>query len=153
MSEQAPTGAAPAAPPGAVHLLATKLFVPRPRPDLITRPRLLDRLDAGLAGGRCTLLSAPAGAGKTSLLALDDYHLVRAGDPRGARLPARPPTARRSSRHRNALGPATAAAALTRELVVVQGTVKSHQVHLYGKLGVHSRTRAVAPARDLGLLD
>jgi LuxR family maltose regulon positive regulatory protein len=50
-------------------LLATKLFVPRPRPDLVPRPRLLARLDAGLDAGRCSLLSAPAGAGKTSLLA------------------------------------------------------------------------------------
>ena len=50
-------------------LLATKLFVPRPRPDLVPRPRLLARLDAGLEGGRCSLLSASAGAGKTSLLA------------------------------------------------------------------------------------
>src|SRR5215211_6197306 len=50
-------------------LLATKVFVPRPRPDLVPRPRLLARLDAGLDGARCSLLSAPAGAGKTSLLA------------------------------------------------------------------------------------
>jgi LuxR family transcriptional regulator, maltose regulon positive regulatory protein len=50
-------------------LLATKLFVPRPRPDLVPRPRLLARLDAGLDTCRCSLLSAPAGAGKTSLLA------------------------------------------------------------------------------------
>ena len=50
-------------------LLATKLFVPRPRPDLVQRPRLLSRLDEGLDEGRCSLLSAPAGAGKTSLLA------------------------------------------------------------------------------------
>ena len=50
-------------------LLATKLFAPRPRPDLVPRPRLLARLDAGLEAGRCSLLSAPAGAGKTSLLA------------------------------------------------------------------------------------
>jgi LuxR family maltose regulon positive regulatory protein len=50
-------------------LLATKLFVPRPRPDLVQRPRLLGRLDEGLDEDRCSLLSAPAGAGKTSLLA------------------------------------------------------------------------------------
>ncbi|HET6531700.1 MAG TPA: LuxR C-terminal-related transcriptional regulator [Actinoplanes sp.] len=56
--------------PGAgFPLVATKLFVPRPRPDRIPRPRLLARLDAGLGAGRCSLLSAPAGAGKTSLLA------------------------------------------------------------------------------------
>jgi LuxR family transcriptional regulator, maltose regulon positive regulatory protein len=50
-------------------ILATKLFVPLPRPDLVKRPRLLVRLDAGLAEGRCSLLSASAGTGKTSLLA------------------------------------------------------------------------------------
>jgi len=48
--------------------LATKLFVPRPRPDLVPRPRLLARLDEGRDGG-CSLLSAPAGTGKTSLVA------------------------------------------------------------------------------------
>src|ERR687897_326865 len=70
------TPAARDAPPGragqgaaGLPLLATKLFVPRPRPDLVPRPRLLARLDAGPGAGRCTLLSAPAGAGKTSLLA------------------------------------------------------------------------------------
>jgi LuxR family maltose regulon positive regulatory protein len=50
-------------------LLTTKLFVPRPRADLIARPRLLFRLDESLKNGSCTLLSASAGAGKTSLLA------------------------------------------------------------------------------------
>src|SRR5262245_5318563 len=50
-------------------LLTTKLYAPRPRADLVARPRLLAHLDAGLNGGRCTLLSAPAGSGKSSLLA------------------------------------------------------------------------------------
>jgi LuxR family transcriptional regulator, maltose regulon positive regulatory protein len=54
---------------GGLPLLTTKLFPPRPRPDLVPRLRLLGRLDAGLDTGRCSLLSAPAGAGKTSLLA------------------------------------------------------------------------------------
>ena len=70
------TPTAPGASPGrtgqgatGLPLVATKLFVPRPRPDLVPRPRLLARLDAGLDAGRCSLLSAPAGAGKTSLLA------------------------------------------------------------------------------------
>ena len=49
-------------------LLATKLYVPRPRAALVPRPRLLARLDAGLAGP-LTLIAAPAGFGKTTLLA------------------------------------------------------------------------------------
>jgi LuxR family maltose regulon positive regulatory protein len=38
------------------------------------------------------------------------------------------------------------------ELVIAVSTVKSHVNHIYGKLGVESRTRAVARARELGLL-
>ena len=49
-------------------LLATKLHVPRPRPDLVPRPRLAERLDEGLARG-LILVCAPAGYGKTVLLA------------------------------------------------------------------------------------
>ena len=49
-------------------LLATKLYVPRPQPGFVPRPRLTARLDEGLARG-LTLVCAPAGFGKTSLLA------------------------------------------------------------------------------------
>jgi LuxR family maltose regulon positive regulatory protein len=51
-------------------LLATKLYIPPPRPQLVPRPRLIARLNAGLtsAAGRLTLISAPAGFGKTTLL-------------------------------------------------------------------------------------
>ena len=48
-------------------LLQTKLYIPLPRPDLVPRPRLLERLNAGLRG-KLTLASAPAGFGKTTLL-------------------------------------------------------------------------------------
>jgi LuxR family transcriptional regulator, maltose regulon positive regulatory protein len=44
-------------------------------------------------------------------------------------------------------------AEMAAELFVEQSTVKTHLVHVYGKLGVHSRTHAVARARLLGLLD
>lgn len=44
-------------------------------------------------------------------------------------------------------------AEMARDLVVVEGTVKSHLIHIYGKLGAHSRTQAVAHARAFGLLD
>lgn len=53
----------------AMPVLATKLFVPSPRSQAISRPRLVDQLDAGVrAGRRLTLVSAPAGFGKTTLL-------------------------------------------------------------------------------------
>lgn len=48
-------------------LLQTKLYAPRPRRRLVNRPRLLDRLSRGLARG-LTLVSAPAGFGKTTLV-------------------------------------------------------------------------------------
>ena len=49
-------------------LLETKLFVPRPRPGMVPRLRLSERLTRGTAGP-LTLVSAPAGFGKTTLLA------------------------------------------------------------------------------------
>jgi LuxR family maltose regulon positive regulatory protein len=53
----------------ATTVLATKLFVPPPRPNTVTRHRLVERLREGLDSGRkLTLLSAPAGFGKTTLL-------------------------------------------------------------------------------------
>ncbi len=48
-------------------LLTTKLYIPPPRPNLVPRPRLIERLNAGLHR-RLTLISAPAGFGKTTLL-------------------------------------------------------------------------------------
>ena len=49
-------------------LLATKLHVPHPRTGLVSRPYLVERLQQGIS---CplTLVSAPAGFGKTTLLA------------------------------------------------------------------------------------
>ena len=55
-------GSAPSA------LLETKFYVPRPRDGLVLRRRLGERLDRG-AGSRLVLVSAPAGFGKTTLLA------------------------------------------------------------------------------------
>ena len=53
---------------GADVLLATKLYVPRVQSGFVPRPRLVMRLDEGLARG-LVLVCAPAGFGKTSLLA------------------------------------------------------------------------------------
>src|SRR6266487_5720570 len=49
-------------------LLQTKFYVPKWRRDLVPRPRLSDRLNRG-AESKLTLVSAPAGFGKTTLLA------------------------------------------------------------------------------------
>jgi LuxR family maltose regulon positive regulatory protein len=52
-----------------VSILTTKLYIPPPRPNLVPRPRLVERLDEGLRLGRkLTLVSAPAGFGKTTLV-------------------------------------------------------------------------------------
>lgn len=50
-------------------VLATKLFIPPPRAQAVPRPRLIEQLDKGFRAGRkLTLISAPAGFGKTTLL-------------------------------------------------------------------------------------
>ncbi len=49
------------------ELLQTKLFLPRLRPSLVPRPRLIKILNQGLSG-KLTLISAPAGFGKTTLV-------------------------------------------------------------------------------------
>ncbi len=48
-------------------ILATKLYIPSPPPRAVLRPRLLERLNTG-RHRKLTLLSAPAGFGKTTLL-------------------------------------------------------------------------------------
>ena len=48
-------------------ILATKLYIPTPRPKAVRRPHLIARLNQGL-GNKLTLISAPAGFGKTTLL-------------------------------------------------------------------------------------
>lgn len=48
-------------------LLTTKLFLPRPPPGFVPRPRLVQSLDEGLAR-EVVLVCAPAGFGKTALL-------------------------------------------------------------------------------------
>jgi LuxR family transcriptional regulator, maltose regulon positive regulatory protein len=76
-----PTDASPTEPPASIHqapqtaatvglyniLVKTKLHRPRSGSDVIPRARLIERLNAGLSGS-ITLVSAPAGFGKTTLL-------------------------------------------------------------------------------------
>ncbi|HEX6526822.1 MAG TPA: LuxR C-terminal-related transcriptional regulator [Streptosporangiaceae bacterium] len=71
---KSPVADPPVAPPagaamsGQDVLLATKLHVPRPQPGFVLRRRLVESLEDGLARGR-VLVCAPAGSGKTALLA------------------------------------------------------------------------------------
>src|SRR5215211_2562631 len=68
MAEPPATTLAAAATAERDVLLATKLHIPRARPGFVVRPRLVDRL-AQAHGGELTLVCAPAGFGKTALLA------------------------------------------------------------------------------------
>jgi LuxR family maltose regulon positive regulatory protein len=61
----------------AATLLTTKLHVPPLRPELVSLSRLTQRLQEGL-DGKLTLVSAPAGYGKTTLVA---HWLHTAGHP------------------------------------------------------------------------
>jgi len=58
----------PMSSPALVQRLTTKLYLPPARQTLVDRPVLLDQLKDGLRG-KLTLVSAPAGFGKTSLVA------------------------------------------------------------------------------------
>ncbi len=50
-------------------ILTTKLYLPLPRSGIVLRPRLIHHLNEGLSSGsRLTLISAPAGFGKTTLV-------------------------------------------------------------------------------------
>jgi LuxR family transcriptional regulator, maltose regulon positive regulatory protein len=48
-------------------VLLTKLYIPPPQPRVVPRPRLIERLNEGLHR-KVTLISAPAGFGKTTLV-------------------------------------------------------------------------------------
>ena len=50
-----------------IPILSTKLFIPSPRKDQISRPRLDNQINAGLEN-RLTLISAPVGFGKSTLI-------------------------------------------------------------------------------------
>src|SRR5215204_2110547 len=50
-----------------MSILATKLYIPPPRPKAVPRPHLVERLDEGLHH-KLTLVSAPAGFGKSTLV-------------------------------------------------------------------------------------
>ena len=117
-------------------LLVTKLHMPRPRAQLVSRSHLTERLQEGVAGA-LTLLSA---AGSPALAA---------PSPAGSLLE---PLTERELDILRLLVTGLSNAAMARELVITVGTVKSHVNHIYGKLGVNSRSQAIARAHTLHLL-
>ena len=150
----------------ATPLLTTRLIVPPLRPGLVPRPRLIRRLDEGLRlGHRLTLVSAPAGFGKTTLLSEwaatcerpVAWLSLEEGDNELRRFLAYAVAALRTIPH---LREAGVGGSLLAELLSTNlesaasppSTVKQHLKNIYGKLGVHSRTQAVAQAQELGLL-
>lgn len=71
-------------------ILTTKLFLPPLRPHAVRRPRLIERLSDGLRGDRAfarklTLVSAPAGFGKTTLLSAWIESITSVAEPHGLR--------------------------------------------------------------------
>ena len=60
-------------------LLQTKLYVPQNRPTLMPRPHLIEKLNQRL-DRKLTLVSAPAGFGKTTLVTHWGQQLTEAGD-------------------------------------------------------------------------
>ena len=70
-------------------LLATKLCIPPVRSGLVPRPRLIERLNAGLHC-KLTLVSAQAGSGKTTLISEWLQHLKSRGTQEGADCVDRP---------------------------------------------------------------
>ncbi len=62
-------------------ILETKLYIPSTHPAWVFRSRLIAQLAQGLQQGKLTLISAPAGYGKTSLLAEWAAHCAQARPP------------------------------------------------------------------------
>lgn len=135
------------------------LALPRPPQVLIvttydTDGDILRAVEAGAAG--YLLKDAPAtelvdaveraAAGETVLApAVADRLLAR----------LRRPTPKLSAREAEVLSLVAGGSSnreVARSLFVSEATVKSHLVHVFEKLGVDSRTAAVARARELGLL-
>jgi hypothetical protein len=78
-----PSGAVPPSTVASAHpteLLMTKLYVPPARSSIVPRPRLTDRLNVGVRS-RLTLIIAPAGWGKTTLLSAWHADPSRAAKP------------------------------------------------------------------------
>jgi DNA-binding CsgD family transcriptional regulator/pimeloyl-ACP methyl ester carboxylesterase len=118
------------------------------------------RLAASLPDARLVVLegesTAPfVGDSDAVLQAIEAFVLPpeRGYHPRQLRAPLAEPLSQREVAVLRLLGEGLSNAEIAQELVIASGTVKTHTARIYGKLNVDNRTRAVARARELGLLD
>jgi len=121
-------------------ILATKLYVPQPRPGCVSRARLIDGLNAGLARGvKLTLVSASAGFGKTTLVSdwvatcgrPVGWVSLYEGDGAPAQFIAYLIAAGRSNTE------------ISQRLFLALSTVKGHNLRIFQKLQAQNRTDAV----------
>jgi LuxR family maltose regulon positive regulatory protein len=75
-----------------------------------------------------------------------------AGDGTDAPQPLLEPLSERELEVLRLIGEGLSNREIAARLVISLSTVKGHTANIYGKLGVHRRTLAVARARELGLL-
>ena len=160
-------------------LLATKLRIPPQPHHAVRRDRLIDALERAIPQYRLVLISAPAGYGKTTLLAQwahasrlpvawlsvgeEDndverffrYLLACGGDlsspaPVDAALPE--PLTTREQDVLQLIAADLTNREIAGRLVIASETVKKHVANICDKLGVRNRTEAAARARELDLL-
>jgi DNA-binding CsgD family transcriptional regulator/pimeloyl-ACP methyl ester carboxylesterase len=120
-------------------------------------------LAAGIAGARLVLLDGDSiapflGDGEAALQAIEDALVAETpvGAGGGRASAAAPPTEPLSARELEVLRLLAAGlsnAEIAERLVISTGTAKTHLIRLYRKLEVGSRTRAVARARALKLVE
>jgi DNA-binding CsgD family transcriptional regulator/pimeloyl-ACP methyl ester carboxylesterase len=118
------------------------------------------RLAASLPDGRLVVLegesTAPFMGDSDAVLETIEAFVSPPGHehlPRHLRAPLVEPLSQRELAVLRLLGEGLSNAEIGQELVIAAGTVKTHTARIYGKLNVDNRTRAVARARELGLLD
>jgi ATP/maltotriose-dependent transcriptional regulator MalT len=80
------------------------------------------------------------------------HESARRGETLPSRSPLLEPLTTREQDVLELLAAGLSNAEIAERLIVTVGTVKTHVKSIYGKLGVHSRTQAIARARELGLL-
>ena len=154
-------------------ILATKLYVPPHQPKVVFRPRLIERLNEGL-DHRLTLISAPAGFGKSTLIsewvAGSERHAAWLSLEEGDNDPTRFLAYLVAALQTIAADIGEGVLSMLRLEVlqlIAQGlsnreiserlflaiiTVKGHNRNIFRKLQVRRRTEAVARARELALL-